>query len=150
MQPKRWWAIVLVAVACAMAMAAQAVTKIDPRFDTAATYLEYLSQGDTEKAYALLAWPMSFEEFKQRIDASNEGLAKELKEQGIDLVSKTIARVAPMTFEDQYIIVTVQSEIVGKRGEEIVKDDVTYQMYFRFNKDGKIDLVHAIGEGWIC
>jgi hypothetical protein len=32
----------------------------------------------------------------------------------------------------------------------VIKDSVTYQIYFRFNAEGKIDVVQSIGEGWIC
>jgi hypothetical protein len=122
----------------------------DPRFDVAESYLRHVSTGEYRKAFELLDWKITFEEFVTRIEASNQGFADSLREQGITLVSKKIDRVDPMTFEDQYIIVAVRSQIVGKRGEAMVQDTAHYQVYFRFNGTGRIDLVHSIGEGWIC
>jgi hypothetical protein len=134
----------------ALLVTSAATARIDPRFDAAESYLKYVNTGEYRKAYDLLAWDISFEDFVARAEASNQGFAESLKEHGITLVSKKIERIDPMTFEDQYIIVAVRSLVVGKRGAETMEETVHYQVYFRFDQSGKIDLVHSIGEGWIC
>ncbi len=32
----------------------------------------------------------------------------------------------------------------------MIEDDLLYQVSFRFNDDGKINMVHGIGDGWVC
>lgn len=133
-----------------LAVAGSATARIDPRFDAAESYLRYVNTGEYRKAYDLLDWEITFDDFVARVEASNRGFADSLKENGIALVSKKIDRIDPMTFEDKYIIVSVRSHVVGRRGAENLEEDVFYQVYFRFNDKGRIDLVHSIGEGWIC
>ncbi len=140
----------LAAVCLALAGADTAAAKVDPRFEVAESYLMYVNTGEFKKAYELLDFEISYDQFLERVEASNKSFAESLREHGVTLVSKKIERVDPMTFEAQYIIVSVRSHVVGTRGNETQEEDVYYQVYFRFNDKGKIDMVHAIGEGWIC
>ncbi len=125
-------------------VSARSVYEFIRRLEAAESYLKDINAGEYRTAYDSLDGEISFGEFVARIDASNGALADLLEERGIPLVSKTIERIKPMTFAGQDITVAVQSRVVGKRNGEMLEDDLFYQISFRFNDNGKINMVQGI------
>ena len=143
----------LFAIVLAIATQAAFARAIDTkRFELAEQYMMLMNAKEYKKAYGLLAWKISYTDFLARVESSNKAFAEQLSEQGVELQSRKVERVTPMTFEDKYIIVNVDSSFTGTRKgtKEKVTDTVHYQVYFRFNEKGLIDLVNGIGEGWMC
>lgn len=140
----------LLMVAMVLGVAAQVQAAYDKRFDQAESYLRYFGDGKYQEAYSMLATDESFDDFLKRITRVNKYFEQEMQEKGFEVVSKKIIAVSPMTFEDTYIIVSVRTEITAKKGSQELSDITHSEVYFRFNKAGHIEMVHGIGDGWLC
>lgn len=140
----------LLMAAVVVGAAGQAQAAYDKRFDVAENYLRYFGDGKYREAYSMLATDESFDDFMKRIELVNKHFEQEMREKGYDVVTKKILAVSPMTFEDNYIIVSVRTEIVARKGAQEVSDVMPSDVYFRFNKEGQIEMVHGIGDGWLC
>jgi hypothetical protein len=142
---------VLVAALLLFAAASgQTHASYENRLKLAEQYLTFFGQGKFAEAHALLATDETLEDFLQRIAAVNRHFEHELHEKGLNLTSKQVARVTPLLFEDTYIIVNVSTLITAEENGRQMQEIMNSGVYFRFNERDEIEMVHAIGEGWLC
>lgn len=122
----------------------------EDRFKLAEQYLTYFGEGKFEEAHALLATDEKLDDFLKRINAVNSHFEHEMHEKGLNVTGKRVARVTPMLFEDTYIIVNVATLVTAEDNGTPMEEIINSGVYFRFNEDNQIEMVHAIGEGWLC
>lgn len=120
----------------------------DKRFDMAERYLRHFGQDQFQEAHAMLATQESFEAYLDRLQRVRGHFAKGLRERGFELVSRQVIAVSPMTFEEKYIIVAVRTQVIAKSGTSQVEDIHHGEVYFRFDGEGRIELVHSIEDGY--
>jgi hypothetical protein len=129
----------------------QAHANYEDRFKLAEQYLTFFGEGKYEEAHALLATDETLEDFMQRIAAVNRHFEHELHEKrGFSLTGRQVARVTPLLFEDTYIIVNVATLVTAEENGRPIQEIMNSGVYFRFNEENQIEMVHAIGEGWLC
>ncbi len=120
----------------------------DKRFEMAERYLRLFGQDQLHEAHAMLATQESFEAYLERLQHVREHFAKGLRERGFELVSRQVIAVSPMTFEEKYIIVSVRTQVIAKSGASQIQDIHHGEVYFRFDGEGRIELVHGIEDGY--
>jgi hypothetical protein len=109
------------------------------------TYLESVNAGRYRVAYDMLATPMPYDAFVASVDASNRAFAESLKQTDAELVSKKIEKVEPVTAEADYLIVAVTTRVSARRAGELYVQDMSSQIYCRFDARGKIALLYNVG-----
>lgn len=140
----------LLALAMFLGAAVQVHAAYDKRFDQAESYLRYFGEGKLKEAYDMLATEETFDDFVKRVTLVNKHFEHEMQEKGFDVVGKQVVAVSPMTFDVHYIIVSVRTQITVRKGTQELSDFAHSDVYFRFNAEGQIEMVHGIGEGWLC
>lgn len=138
----------LLMVAMVLGVAAQVQAAYDKRLELAEKYMHYLHENQFKEAHSMLATDESFDDFMMRLNKAKKHFAQEIGEKGFELVSRKVLAVNPMTFEENYIIVAVRTEIIVKQGSQEMNDVMHFDVYFRFNKEGQIEMVHGIADGY--
>lgn len=133
-----------------MAAFGQAHAAYEERFKLAEQYLTLFGEGKYEEAHGLLATDEPFEAFLKRIELVNRHFVDELSGRGLNPTGRKVARVTPLLFEDTYIIVNVATVITAEDDGRPIEEILNSGVYFRFNENNQIEMVHAIGEGWLC
>jgi hypothetical protein len=119
----------------------------DDRVAKAAAYVRYLAAGEYERAYALLKPQVSYEAFVVGVEGANRELAERLARQNARLVTKRVESVRPVTVAPEYVIVEIRSRVRATRDGEAYETALSQELYFRFDKQGAIDLIYDIGRG---
>ncbi len=122
-----------------------APVKADDRLARVKAYLEGVNAGEYRRAYDLLAGQMPYDAFVAGVESSNRAFVESLEQTDTVLVSKKIEKVEPVTVEPDYIIVSVTTRVAARRAGELYVQDMSSQIYFRFDTRGKIALLYNVG-----